>query len=61
MYNGTVLKNKSLDSLNLDRNDYFDVIVTKEKLKLLPREYITIECVKFCVADLKRNNCGVYA
>ena len=61
MYNGTVLKNQSLDSLNLDRNDYFDVIVTKEKLKLLPREYITIEGVKFCVADLKRNNCVVYA
>ena len=61
MYNGTVLKNKSLDSLNLDRNDYFDVIVTKEKLKLLPREYITIEGVKCCVADLKKNNCVVYA
>ena len=61
MYNGTVLKDQSLESLNMGRGVCFDVIITKEKLKLLLSKYVTIEGAKFCVTDLKKNNCVVYA
>ena len=53
MYNGTVLKKQSLDSLNVGKGISFDVIIEKENKQLLPRKYVTIEGVKFLVAGLK--------
>ena len=45
----------------MGRGVCFDVIITKEKLKLSPRKYVIIEGAKFFVTDLKKNNCVVYA
>ena len=61
MYNGKVLKNQSLDSLNIGKRISFDAIIAKEKIALLPRTYVTIEDVKYVVADLKKRSCVVYA
>ena len=50
-----------MDSLNIGKSVSFNVIITKEKLQLLPRKYVTIESVKSCVANLKKNTYVVYA
>ena len=54
MYNGKVLENQSLDSLNIGKCVSLDVIIAKENIALLPRTYVTIENVKHIVADLKK-------
>ena len=61
LYNGKVLKNQSLDSLNVGKGVSFDVIIAKEKIALLPRIYVTIEDVKYVIDDLKKRSCVVYA
>ena len=61
MYNGKVLENQSLDSLNIRKGVSFDVIIAKEKIVLLPRTYVTIEDVRYVVVDLKKRSCMVYA
>ena len=61
MYNETVLENQSLDSLNICKGVSFDVIIAKENKQLLPRKYVTIEGVKYDVADLNTHSCVVYA
>ena len=54
MYNGKVLENKSLNSLNIGIGISFGVIIAKEKKALLPRTDVTIEDVKYIFADLKK-------
>ena len=61
MYNGKVLENQSLDSLNIRKGVSFDVIIANEKIVLLPRTYVTIEDVRYVVVDLKKRSCMVYA
>ena len=60
MYNGKVLENQSLNSLNIRKGVSFDLIIAKEKIALLSRTYVTIEDVKYVVADLKKRSCVVY-
>ena len=43
MYNGKVLENQSLNSLNIRKGVSFDLIIAKEKIALLPRTYVTIK------------------
>ena len=54
MYNGKVLENKSLNSLNIGIGISFGVIIAKEKIALLPRIYVTIKDVKYVVDDFKK-------
>ena len=61
MYNGKDLKTQSLDSLKIEKSVNFDVIIAKEKLKLLPRDSVTIKGDNFCVANLRKNRYVIYA
>ena len=43
-----------MDSLNIGKGVSFDVIIAKENKQLLPRIYVTIEGVKYFVANLEK-------
>ena len=47
LYNGKILENQSLNSLNIGNGVSFDVIIAREKIALLTRINVTIEDVKY--------------
>ena len=61
LYNGKILENQSLNSLNIDNGVSFDVIIAKERIEMLPRTNVTIEDAKYVVDELKKHSCVVYA
>ena len=60
LYNGKILQDQSLNSLNIDNGVSFGVIIAKERIEMLPRTNVTIEDAKYVVDELKKHSCVVY-